>query len=542
MKKIYWLLVFTCLSPLLYRPLAAQEILPVRIIVNSDRDGAIIADNFLTLREAIEIVNGTLPQVKLSTAEKKLVQPLETSGTSRIEFNLPSLQTAIRLDRILPPIVRSVAIDGTTGVSYQAKSSNANPTSINQIPLPIVAITPKENIEIFRGLTIAANNTTVRGLSLYGFTAKPRTTLSTPPADIFIADSVTVSETSQEQHLYLNNKTSSLSPQGVVIENNWLGSFPSPGSTAETTIIGVNDKLRSAFGVSVFNSLGTTIQNNLIANHDGSGIITGKQANNLRISRNVIESNGLAGMPDAIRLEGNIQKTEIVGNLIASNAGSGIFLFKPEGSVQIRDNAIANNGKRFIRAAIYLMGNEHQVINNQINNQNGAGVVVAAYPQSRNNKIINNQFGKLSGLAIDLVAQQNVSPQDYQKGDGANPLTNSYQRRRKTGNFGIDAPRFLSSEFFIINSTMGVTLDGLAEPSSEVEIYRSSQDSGTRELVGKPIATTKVDEKGRFSANLGILKPGERISAIATHPQYGTSEPAVNAVVQFLSTKNHPKI
>jgi hypothetical protein len=188
------------------------------------------------------------------------------------------------------------------------------------------------------------------------------------------------------------------------------------------------------------------------------------------------------------------------------------------------------------------MGNEHQVTNNQINTQNGAGVVVAAYPQSRSNKITNNQFSNLSGLAIDLVAQLNVSPQDYQKGDGANPLTDSYQRRRKTGNFGMDAPRFLSSEFFIINSAMGVTLDGLAEPNSTIEIHRSSQESGTRELIGKPIATTKVDEKGRFSVTLAALKPGERVSAIATHPKYGTSEPAVNAVVQLLSTINQNKI
>jgi hypothetical protein len=531
MKKIYLLLIFVGLLPCQVLPLAAQEVLPVKVVVNSDRDGAISADNFLTLREAIEIVNGTLSQDKLSSAEQKLVQPLKTPGTSRIEFNLPSQQTTIRLNSILPPLIRAVAIDGTTQVGYQAKSSNANAIAINQISIPAVAITPKENISIFRGLTIATNDVTIRGLSLYGFTAKPRTTLSTPPADIFIADSVTVSETSQDQHLYLINKTSSLPLQRVVIANNWLGNFPSTGSSTNA----INNKLRSAFGISVFNSLGTTIHNNLINNHDGSGIITGKQATNLRIEKNVIENNGLAGMPDAIRLEGNIQGTEVVGNLITNNAGSGVFLFKPEGMVQIRDNAIANNGKRCIRAAIYLMGNEHQVINNQINNQNGSGVVVAAYPQSRNNKIINNQFENLSGLAIDLVAQLNVSPQDYQKGDGANPLTDSYQRRRKTGNFGMDAPRFLSSEFFITNPTTGATLDGLAEPSSEIEIYRSSQNSGTRELIGKPIATTKVDEKGRFSINLGILKPGERVSAIATHPKYGTSEPAVNAVVQFLS-------
>ncbi len=527
--SIYWLLILTCLSLLPDRPLAAQETLPMRVVVNSDRDGVIVADNFLTLREAMEIVNGTLPQSQLSAAEKQLVKPLKTQAIPRIEFNLPPGKTTIRLVSILPPLIRPVILDGTTQAGYQVKSSDIKKLVSTRLSRPVVASAPQENIEIFRGLTVAANNVTIQGLSLYGFTAKPRATLSTPPADIFIADSLTVSETSIEQHLYLTNKTSSQPPQRVVIIDNWLGNSPS------------RDRPRSAFGVSVFNSLGTTIQNNLITNHDGSGIITGKQATNLRISQNVIERNGFAGMPDAIRLEGKIQNTEVVSNLIENNAGSGIFLFKPVGAVQIRGNAIANNGKRYYRAAIYLMGNEHQVTSNQIDRQNGSGVVVAAYPQSCNNKITNNQFSSLSGLAIDLVAQLNVSPQDYQKGDGANPVTDSYQRRRKTGNFGMDAPRFLSSEFFIISPTTGVTFDGLAEPNSEIEIYRSSQDSGTRELIGKPIATAKVDEKGRFSLTLD-LKPGERVSAIATHPKYGTSEPAVNAVVRFLSTINQNKI
>ncbi len=547
MKKvpnfIYGLLVFAYVSPLLQRPLAAQEMLPMRVIVNSDRDGTVTPDTFLTLREALELVNGSIALSQLSAAEQKQVKSLNFGVPSRIEFNLPPKQSTIRLVSILPPLASpGLIIDGTTQRGYTTRSGKLNRTFVKAFPLPTVAITPGENVEIFRGLTIVADKVVVRGISLYGFTAKHGVTASTPPADIFIADEVTARETSLQQYLQpANLNQSQVPPQGIVIESNWLGSFPPrvDNSTRKVTVVGIAyDLPRSAFGVSVFNSLGTTIRNNLITNHDGSAIITGKQATNLRITSNVIERNGLAGMPDAIRLEGDIQNTEVASNLIENNAGSGIFLFKPEGAVQIRDNTISGNGERFNRAAIYLMGNEHQVINNQIERQNGSGVVVAAYPQSRDNKITNNQFNNLSGLAIDLVAQLNVSPQDYQQGDGANPITDSYQRRRKTGNFGMDAPRFLSSEFFITNSTTGVTLDGLTEPGSQVEIYRSSQKSGTRELIGKPIATAKVDEQGKFSINTRSLKPGERVSAIATHPKYGTSEPAINAVVQFIPTTN----
>ncbi len=43
-----------------------------------------------------------------------------------------------------------------------------------------------------------------------------------------------------------------------------------------------------------------------------------------------------------------------------------------------------------------------------------------------------------------------------------------------------------------------------------------------------------VDEKGSLSVTLGILKPGERVSAIATQVQYGTSEPALNTEIRTI--------
>jgi hypothetical protein len=287
--------------------------------------------------------------------------------------------------------------------------------------------------------------------------------------------------------------------------------------------------------VYVFNSLGTTIQNNLIANHDGSAIITSVRAENLQIKQNVITGNGLAGMPDAIRLEGVISNAQVTANLIRDNAGSAVYLFKPNGSVKISNNTISQNGRQLQRAAIYLMGNNHQVVNNKISDQSGAGIVVAAYPQSRGNRIQNNQFAQLGGLSIDLVSQENVSVKDYQQGDGLNPVTDSYQRHRKTGNFGINAPRFLSSEFFLDQQKGTVTVDGIATPGSVVEIYRVSENTDNPGSLREAISTINVDANGRFSSTLGNLKAGERVSAIATHSEYGTSEPAVNAVVRSLT-------
>lgn len=311
-----------------------------------------------------------------------------------------------------------------------------------------------------------------------------------------------------------------LPPKDVVIEGNWLGIRPD-GSMPKNT---------SAFGVSVFNSLGTTIRRNRIANHDGSGIITSVRAENLLVSENILVGNGIAGMPDAIRLDGIVDNSEITSNLICGNDGSGVFLFKTEGAVQIRENDIKFNGRRLRRAAVYLMGNDHQVVDNDITNQVGPGVVVTSYPKSDRNRIQGNRFAALEGLSIDLNTQQNVGVQDFQRGDGPNPLRNSPNRRKETGNSAINTPEFLAREFFVQGNQVNV--DGVAEPGSTVELYRVTENTTPTGPLSEPLGTAQADAQGSFGATLQGLKPGDQVSAIATHSEFGTSEPAVNAMVQ----------
>jgi hypothetical protein len=478
----------------------------LRIVVNSNQDGPIKADGALTLREAIQILNGTLPVDRLSAAEKSQTK---IADGPRIEFNLPQDQTTIALQEMLPALSRpGLTLDGTTQPGSKDKSMET---------APLVAITSAVDREILRGLSVTADRVTVRGLSLYGFTSRHLSTASVPPADIFISDQRT--DTAQAPALIDKSKKP---PKDILIEYNWLGVRPNPSEKTP----------RSAFGISVFNSLGTTIQKNRIANHEGSGIITSVRSDNLLVKENTIEQNGLSGMPDAIRLEGIIHNVRILSNVIQNNDGSAIFIFKPEeGSAQIKENTITSNGKRFKRAAIYLMGNQHQVINNQITQQPGPGVAIAAYPKSEGNVIQGNKFSGLEGLSIDLVTQQNVGVQDYQQGDGANPSNNSGQRRRETANFGMEAPRFLSPEFFMEGDQVG--LDGTAEPKAQIEIYRV-KDSGNQGPLNELVTTVQANEKGQFSLRTEALKVGEQVSATATLPQYGTSEPAENSVIQAL--------
>ncbi|AFY35579.1 OmpA family protein [Calothrix sp. PCC 7507] len=501
---------------------------PLRVVVNSNQD-AVQPDDQLTLREAIQLVNGTLSVAQLSSAEKALVQPL-TDISSRIEFNLPANATTIFLQKELPALASpGLVIDGSTQPGYKESESA---TAEIAIPVPVVTITAAPNQEVIRGLTVVSDRTTIRGLNLYGFNAEPikqqlgnllvydgvpkPTTLTTPPGDIVIAHSMPP-----------NNNQKDVPPKNVVIENNWLGLTIDEKMPAQT----------SAFGVYVFNAQGAKIRRNRIYYHDGSAIITSVKGENTLVQENIIVGNGIAGMPDALRVEGIVGNSQITGNLICANDGAGVYLFKPEGDVQIRDNRIIYNGRRLRRAAVYLTGSNHQVTGNQITHQTGPGVVVSAFQQSQRNTIQNNTFAALEGLSIDLNTQGNLDVSDWQRGDGPNPPRNSPNRRLETGNGAINAPEFTAREF--VPSGNGVTLQGKADPGSEVTIYRlGDYQKGKQALyesgygaLSQPLATAPVDAKGNFSFTVENLQVGDVVSAIATDPKYGTSEPAFGSII-----------
>jgi outer membrane protein OmpA-like peptidoglycan-associated protein len=484
-----------------------------RIIVNSNAD-EIKADNAMTLREAIALINGTLRAEQLSESERAQI----SGGQNTIQFALPAGQTVIRVNQELPAILSAVVIDGTTQSGYE---KDKPVIAENSVPKPIVEITPAEGSLIPRGLSIASSNVTVRGLSIYGFSDDVDDTERTPNADIFIAHPfappiTTKHPTPANFSPFYKDDTP---PKDVVIEANWLGIRPD--QTAPST--------NSTFGVSVFNSTGTTIRGNWIANHEGSAVITSVNAENLQVSNNAIVGNGLAGMPDAIRLDGKVDKAAIADNLICGNDGAGVYLFKPEGSAEITNNRIIYNGRRFRRAAVYLMGNNHTVKGNTISHQAGPGVVVTAYPQSRGNVIENNKFTALEGLSIDLVTQGNVSVHDFQRGDGINPMRNSENRRKDTGNGSVNAPEFVSRTFQLSGSK--AQLSGKADPNARIEFYRVSESGSAYGALTESLGTTTADGTGKFSFEVGDLESGTVVSAIATDSQYGTSEPARNAIV-----------
>ena len=489
-----------------------------QIQVTSPLDGPVQADEALTLREALELANGTLAWESLSPAEQALVTELPEGQGSEIGFALPEGQTTIALIDLLPEIVApGLTLDGTTQVGY-------DPTLMvdPKFPAPpVVTLTVAPGSEVARGLTIAASDVTVRGFTMHGFRSDHRTTQTTPPANIFIsAQAPAVDSLPNLPPLAVFRLTEPESaPRNVVIEQNWLG----------LTTEGEFPDRPSAFGVVVFNGVDTVIRHNRMTYHDGSAVITGHRAEGLQIHQNAIVGNGLAGMPDAIRLEGLIAASEITGNLICGNDGSGVFLFKPDGAIQVYDNQIQYNGRRFQRSAVYLMGSDHQVTDNAIGFQPGAGITVTAYPASHRNLLRGNQFAQLEGLSIDLIAQGNTGVRDFQTGDGPNPPRNSRHRRAETGNGAINAPEFDAYGFAASEGTTTVT--GTADPNTEIDIYQVTEASFPYGPLAEFLGTVQTDGTGQFAATLD-LPAGSRISAIATDPAHGTSEPAAVATLQ----------
>ncbi|MDG3494122.1 MULTISPECIES: OmpA family protein [Pseudanabaena] len=491
-----------------------------QITVNSDRDDEIQPNNEMTLREAMAIANGSLSIDRLSESERAQIKPLAANAKgSRIIFNLLPNRTTIELRRSLPDISsQNLIIDGTTQAGYDSQKSFAQELAI---PQPIVAIAPAKGVEILRGLTIVADGVTIKGLSLYGFNAIESVPTTTPAADIFISHQAPPPDATQQPANSAPFYDSNRAPQGVNLEANWLG-IPPTGDIPKRT---------SSFGVYLFNSSDAVIRHNRIAYHEGSGIVTSVKATGTQIIENAITNNGFDGMPHGIYLEGEVANLRIKGNTLCANDGSGVYLFKPTGAIAIEDNRILFNDRSTSYAAIYLMGNDHRVTNNEIRHQNGSGVAIAAFPKSDRNLIRRNTFTALKGLSIDLISQRHISDRDFMTGDGINLPRDSHFRRVDTANGAINAPIFLATAFPMFSPNQ-VNIDGTADAETEVDIYRVTGKIDSNLPYGalsEYLTTVKTDVNGRFGTSLKNVQVGDTISAIATDPQYGTSEPAFNA-------------
>jgi hypothetical protein len=205
----------------------------------------------------------------------------------------------------------------------------------------LVLLRPATSVIVPRGLTILADGVRVQNLAFQGFNTANNAFGSGFSVDFSeavrsntLTGAIVITQGDGLYDLRELPWVAQLTPpQGVEIMGVNVG-----GEAALDNGSLDNGSPQSSFGIVLFEGVNSLIHGNRFEGLEGSAILTGKEASGSQIYDNEIRGNGGAGMADGIRLEGTIAGVAIYNNRICENAGSGIFLFKPQGSVSIRDN------------------------------------------------------------------------------------------------------------------------------------------------------------------------------------------------------------
>jgi VCBS repeat-containing protein len=152
----------------LFEPLEDRSLLAATITVNSVLDTN-VRDSALTLREAILINNRTLLVSSLTEAERTRVSGTPTDAdTDTIAFNIPGNGVrSITLSTHLPWITDSAIIDGYTQPGTKPNTNAIDDPDTSKRGFNgtlVIELTATPGPPSLDGLTIVANNSTVRGL------------------------------------------------------------------------------------------------------------------------------------------------------------------------------------------------------------------------------------------------------------------------------------------------------------------------------------------------------------------------------------------
>ena len=225
-----------------------------------------------------------------------------TATPHTIQFNIPACSptpcvATINLTTALPAITRAnVTIDGTTqtdtnsGVLGAGGTVGVDGLALSTVNKPDIEIVDGGSFTV--GLDVQANNTTIRGLAIYGFGSNAAN------GNIRIGNNFT----------------------GTLIEQNVIGStatsFTDPGAGTRTG----GSNIYSAGGDS------GTIQNNLIGFANSFGVLGDTASTGWLIQNNEIRGNGIgSAVQDGISFEAaGSGNTQIQGNLVTGNKGVGI--------------------------------------------------------------------------------------------------------------------------------------------------------------------------------------------------------------------------
>jgi len=341
------------------------------ITVNTTGDDT-TAGATLSLRQAIEVSDGTLSVSSLSTQEQAQVSGAVAS-TNTIDFNIPTTDPGykagvwtIAVNSALPSITTNAAI--INGYSQPGASKNTLAQGDNA-KLTIALSGPADNASLgyFNGLTIAQQGSQVYGLDIENFTDRAGV-LITAGGNVQVAGCFLGTDP-------LGETATKFQSYGVEIENssNMIGG---PGVGDRNLMSGnlldgvyVPDSATNPLNIT---PTGNVIENNIIGldaagtkslgnqtgvEDNGSGNTYGGTTAGLG---NVISGNGYAGIDfsGSITIDGNLVGTDATGEVAIGNGQIGGFGIvnntTPSGTTiksTISDNVVSGNDSGIYLAA-----------------------------------------------------------------------------------------------------------------------------------------------------------------------------------------------
>jgi len=482
------------------------RLLLATLVVNTTADDT-TPDGTLSLREAIEVSNGTLAFSALSPQEQGQVSG-DLSQASTIDFDIPGMSVpVIEPTSALPEITQPVTIDGTS-----------------QPGLGFVGLDGSGAGSLVDGLTISAGSSTVKGLVIVLFNGSG--IHLTGAGGDFVSRCVLGTD-------LLNDPGIGNTADGVFIDgsaNNTIGGT----ETGAGNIISGN--ANNGVALAGAGATGNVIQDDFIGTdvtgkhplgNFGAGIAILQNASNNLIggatvaARNVISGNGLEGISisgsAAFNLvQGNDVGTDVDGssilsntlegieidgaskntiggaepgarNLISGNAEDGIFIFSSTDGTDTTANTVQGNWIGLAAsgtAALANLGNGVLISNAQNNliggTAPGAGNVISG----------NGHDGiELADGASGILIEGNKI--------GTDPSGTSPQSNVEAGVF------VLSSSGNVIGGTAPGAGNLISGNTTGVEISGSS--GGTDQVLGNRIGTDLTGTKELNNITEGIL-------------------------------------
>jgi uncharacterized repeat protein (TIGR01451 family) len=445
---------------------------------------------------------------------------------------------AISVTTMLPTIMSSnISIDGTTQTFNIGNTNNAllgaggtvgtGSTAFAKLNGPEVQLKGTQTIN---GITMAtgSNNTTVRGLSIYGFNTA-----------VFGG---------------VNNT-------GTRIEQNVIGA----SATSFVDPTGTNRNLNE--GINLNDSDNGFVTNNLIGFNGGMGIwvqtsgITGSNgSNNNSITGNEVRGNAIttnAGggerlVFDGVELQGTSTGNTVAGNLITANYGHGIDSFGNDiGGNTISGNTISDNGVGVATGTgeegsglrVFGANNPTLIANNVLTGNYGSGVLVLG--TARQVRISQNSTSGNTRLGIDLLSTAEGTAGtgtvfwNGQTGANSNLTLNDGGDTDGGGNGLINFPIIQSA---VVGTNGVVTVTGFARPNTLVELFLAAADptnfgEGTTYLTsftqGSTAGTVGSVVTGAATAYSGVLNNGLNQGADNTNTFSYTFTPTAAQLTQL---------